>query len=107
MPRKPAIHRPQSFGIRHTLTRTQRGYDNCWLRLRAHHLRDNPLCVECERLGIDTIATQVDHIIPFHSVDDPLRMDPANLQSLCATHHAMKTRKENRAGFPGMIHDYT
>jgi len=34
---------------------------------------------------------QIDHIVPFRGLDDPLRLDRANLQGLCASCHSRKT----------------
>ncbi|MCC7419957.1 MAG: HNH endonuclease [Planctomycetaceae bacterium] len=40
----------------------------------------------------------VDHRIPFNGPDDPLRLDPSNLQSLCRRHHGLKTHRDLRGG---------
>jgi 5-methylcytosine-specific restriction endonuclease McrA len=40
----------------------------------------------------------VDHIVPFHGLDDPLRLDENNLQTLCHTHHQQKTARDQRLG---------
>jgi 5-methylcytosine-specific restriction endonuclease McrA len=96
MPMRPLTHRAtvaRCHAARRA-PRRSRGYDQAWLRLRTAHLREHPLCVECERLGHLTVADQVDHIIPFRGLDDPLRLDPANLQSLCASHHTAKTNRQ-------------
>jgi 5-methylcytosine-specific restriction protein A len=77
-------------------TRHQRGYDNDWLRLRAAHLDGNPLCVRCESRGIIRLATTVDHIKPFRGLNDPRRLDPANLASLCFACHTEKTREDQK-----------
>jgi 5-methylcytosine-specific restriction protein A len=74
-------------------TATERGYDAEWRRLRAQHLALNPWCMECASFGKAERATEVDHIIP-HKGDDSLRLDPANLQSLCHYHHSQKTGRE-------------
>lgn len=57
---------------------------------------------------IRTLATDVDHIIPFMSIEDPNRLDPRNLRSLCRSchmrHHAhgvshhQASAAENRPG---------
>jgi len=75
-------------------TRTQRGYSNDWLRLRAWFMAqpDHVLCSICSKLGKTTRAQEVDHIVPFTSTDDPLRLDPQNLQSLCIPCHREKHR---------------
>ena len=74
-------------------TSTQRGYDHKWRKVRAAHLRKEPLCRQCDR---PTMATEVDHIIPHKGQSDPLFWDDSNLASLCTTHHSRKTRRENK-----------
>jgi len=56
-----------------------------------HH----PICKHCEEAGRVTAAQDVDHRTPFQGLDDPLRLDWNNLQSLCRHHHNIKTRREN------------
>lgn len=73
----------------------RRGYDRKWQRLRLWHLARQPLCVHCKAKQIATVATQVDHIIPFKGRPDPNRLDPKNLQSLCVPCHNKKTRGQN------------
>lgn len=77
---------------------TKQGYDSKWGKVRARALdRDNYCCVICKRDDDrDIPAKDVDHIIPFKSNSDPLRLDIKNLQSLCRQHHNEKTRKGNR-----------
>lgn len=70
-----------------------RGYDKTWQRLRTEHLRRQPACVEC----LETEHLHVDHIIAFDGPNDPLRLDPRNLQTLCRRHHARKTIKHDGA----------
>ena len=71
-----------------------RGYTARWQRARTRYLRQHPLCVECERQNRLTPATVVDHIIP-HKGDMVLFWDEDNWQSLCKTHHDIKTAKED------------
>lgn len=73
-------------------TRQEQGYDEPWLKLRRWHLDRHPVCVFCEASGRIEPAEQVDHIIPFTSIEDPRRLDPDNLRSLCASCH---TRRHN------------
>jgi hypothetical protein len=51
---------------------------------------DNQLCVFCKRHGRYVKAEHCDHIEPFNGLDDPKRLDPANLQPVCARHNALK-----------------
>lgn len=78
----------------------ERGYDAAWERLRNWYIRQHPLCAECERAGRVTAAEHVDHIRPFRrpdgSMDDALRLDPSNLQSLCPPCHRAKSAREGQ-----------
>lgn len=76
-----------------------RGYDYAWQKVRKQALeRDNHLCVECLKHDRITPATDVDHIVPFEGLDDPLRLDLDNLQSLCRSCHNIKTPAQQRRG---------
>jgi predicted kinase len=55
------------------------------------YLAEHPLCVECERIGLVTAATDVDHIVAKrHGGTD----DEDNLQALCHACHSRKTNRE-------------
>jgi 5-methylcytosine-specific restriction protein A len=62
--------------------------------LRAATLADapgdhvGPLCVECQRQGIVTPATDLDHIMPKRLGGTDA---PENLQPLCHSCHSRKT----------------
>lgn len=70
-------------------TRQARGYDADWLRCRAYILSREPLCRRCKREQ----ATAVDHILPLRR--GGARLDPDNLQPLCASCHNKKTATED------------
>lgn len=74
---------------------TARGYGQDWRRLRASILRAEPLCRICHAEGRVTAATDLDHVEPFHGIDDPKRLDPANLRPLCRFHHLHRTAKQS------------
>lgn len=102
MPSRPPQHRPRAgkrtapqIYDRWRGSAASRGYDRTWRRLREAHLDAHPLCVDCERAGQVTAATEVDHIIRIEVRPD-LRLDPENLQSLCKPHHSAKTATEQR-----------
>lgn len=79
---------------RDRLSSHQRGYDTTWHKARLQYLRRYPLCRHCEDEGKLTSATEVDHIIP-HKGDTALFWDSKNnWQSLCKTHHSIKTNEE-------------
>ncbi|WP_418186746.1 HNH endonuclease [Aliarcobacter lanthieri] len=56
-------------------------------------LRDDYMCVICKSKGIETIATEVDHIIELKE-NISKAYDLNNLQSLCHGCHMEKTQKE-------------
>jgi 5-methylcytosine-specific restriction enzyme A len=72
-----------------------------WQRIRAAHLKANPLCVFCKKRGITKQAEQVDHITPCMH-DPALQRDPNNLRSLCAPCHA-PLRHSHKRGYSTAI----
>ena len=71
-----------------------RGYNRKWQRQSKEFLKRHPLCVECERNGRITPATEVDHIKP-HKGNQKLFWDVTNWQPLCHSCHSRKTAKED------------
>lgn len=99
MPWKPKQHRPSHAPLArrqrdaNRANSCQRGYDAQWRKARLQWLAEHPLCEECERQGLTTVATVVDHRVP-HRGDAELFWDSAhNWQSLCVYHHNRKTAK--------------
>lgn len=78
---RPPDNRPDS---------TARGYDWTWERLSRMIRRERPICEHC---GVAP-SRMVDHIVPLRA--GGARLDLANLQALCLTCHASKTRSERR-----------
>lgn len=77
-------------------TRTQRGYDNRWLRYRRAFLAEHPLCAYCLKQGLLRPATVVDHVTP-HKGDKALFWDETNHQALCKRcHDSVKAAEESR-----------
>lgn len=65
-----------------------------WRAIRLVVLATNPYCVECLKLGLKTLATDVDHVTDIK--DEPTRcLDISNLQGLCRPCHSTKTMKSN------------
>ena len=75
---------------------SRRGYDRHWQAYRLGYLQANPLCIQCEKAGRLTPATDVDHIKPISGQQDDLFWDSANHQALCHAHHSRKTASEHR-----------
>jgi 5-methylcytosine-specific restriction protein A len=70
----------------------ERGYDTAWEKLRANYIAEEPLCELCLKKNPVQVssAEQVDHIIPFKGIHDPLRLNWDNLQSVCVPCHRAK-----------------
>lgn len=91
---------------------TERGYDNRWVKARAHYLRKHPLCENCRINGRPVAANVVDHIEPHKLKDamdsgDPERIARAralfwdsenNWTSLCTTCHNTVAQSCERSG---------
>ena len=77
------------------------GYTHEWRQARVEYLRKHPLCVECQKIGRTTAAKIVDHIIP-HRGNKTLFWDESNWQSLCSSHHSIKTARED-GGFGNVV----
>ena len=70
--------------------------DPRWPALRLQALRrDGWACVKCGARG----RLEVDHVQPVRDRPD-LAFDESNLQTLCRTHHTLKTRAELGMGEP-------
>lgn len=65
-----------------------------WRKLRNEFIKQHPLCVMCKEDNTLTPAYAVDHITPIK--DGGERFNWNNLQSLCKTHHAVKSSAERR-----------
>lgn len=101
-PKRFTLHPPRDRHKERTLyqgSASERGYDTAWKKLRASHVAEHPLCEDCLQEGVvNPEQIEVDHVQPFHGKDDPLRLDPNNLRSLCKRHHQLKTQREQRTG---------
>jgi 5-methylcytosine-specific restriction protein A len=58
-------------------------------RIRREHLKENPLCVECEKEGTYVPAVEIDHIIALANGGQETK---SNRQGLCKDHHDKKTK---------------
>lgn len=72
-------------------TKQQRGYGRDWEKISLLKRQQTPVCEVCRAAP----ATEVDHIIPFKGIADPLRTDWDNLQSICSACHSKKTKAGN------------
>ncbi len=61
----------------------QRGYDADWERFRSFVLRGRPFCES--KHGCRELAAEVHHLVRL--TDGGPRLDPRNVQALCALHH--------------------
>ena len=76
-----------------------------WKAVREKQLKIAPMCEACLKKGIDTIATQVDHIKAITWGGSQLDLE--NLQSLCYRCHGIKSRKEQQAIRNGLVMEFS
>jgi 5-methylcytosine-specific restriction protein A len=69
-----------------------------WHKMRAYQLAQFPLCAFCDKQGIITAATIVDHIKP-HKGHINLFFDSKNLQSLCKHCHDSHKQRQEKSGY--------
>lgn len=62
-----------------------------WRLLRAAILAEEPLCIDCTRMGRVVVAVDVHHVLERRDRPD-LALDPGNLEPLCKRHHAGRRR---------------
>lgn len=67
-----------------------------WVKLRAAHLAEHPLCAWCQEQGVVRAAEVVDHSIA-HKGNESIFFDPTVLLALCKPHHdgAAQARDKN------------
>ncbi len=56
--------------------------------MRAQKMRENPLCIYCQKKGVTRIGKELDHIVPVSLGGSN---EESNLQLLCFDCHAAKT----------------
>jgi 5-methylcytosine-specific restriction protein A len=96
MPMKAPVHRPahQTRVMRGVSTTTaKRMLGRKFQTRRERLMMQQPLCVECDKQGVVTVGTELDHIVPLW--DGGIDHE-SNLQNLCHRHHADKTAREQR-----------
>ena len=92
MPKSPAVFRSTERAKereQYRGTKQQRGYGGEWERISRLKRAQCPVCEVCG----DAAADDVDHVIPFNGVGDPLRTEWQNLMSICRACHNKKTRR--------------
>lgn len=114
LPSRVAIAESPSWRTGKTSS-TARGYGYDWQKLREQHLATHPHCMFCLRdLGMvgmspvdvvlacaergiaEPLGTIGDHIVA-HEGDERRRLDAANVQTLCKTHHDGEKQRVERA----------
>ncbi len=96
MPSRISTHKPGNASLVPARPRnseqdreSKRFYNSqAWIRARRMHLLDSPLCVKCREEGLLTPATHVHHVIEVLA-DASQRLEDANLESLCTSHHSI------------------
>lgn len=64
-----------------------RGYGGEWERISRAYREAHPVCEICH----EAPAVDVDHVVPFNGLGDPLRTAWDNLQAACRACHNRKT----------------
>ena len=76
--------------------------------IRTAHFRERPLCVACEKLGIVSLAVELDHVVALVNGGVESHDPFVNRQGLCVDHHRIKSREDlalsRRAG-PNALSD--
>jgi 5-methylcytosine-specific restriction protein A len=62
--------------------------------IRKRHFEQFPLCVDCQKQGRITIATELDHIIALTNGGHDFDVDPSQKCGLCHDCHEAKTAKD-------------
>ena len=79
-------------------TPAQRGYDSYWKKVRAHKLKQSPLCEKCVELGFAADSSKLVASVLVHHIDgNPRNNISANLMSLCNACHE-EIHKKDRWG---------
>ena len=73
-------------------------YNYRWQQYRKQFLKNNPLCVECDKLGKLTLASVVDHI-QKHEGNKALFWDSDNHQALCKHCHDSYKQTLEKSGY--------
>ena len=73
-------------------------YDHAWRVLSERFRADNPLCHDCDHLGVTQGTEEVHHIKPISEYPE-LRLRRVNLVTLCKECHATRHRNM-RKGLP-------
>jgi len=85
---------PKSFGAKNREvrrgTKQERGYGGEWSRISLMVRAEHPVCQVCHAAP----SEDVDHIIPFRGIKDPLRTQRSNLQAICRACHTAKTARQ-------------
>ena len=67
---------------------------NRWTVFARRFKMNNPICVECEKVGMISPAEVTDHIKPINEGGEVWSLE--NLQSLCRRCHDQKSASESR-----------
>ena len=94
---QPSVTAGSGFARTDGLSSAQRGYGTDWRKVRASVLKAEPVCRICRTAR----ATEVDHIQRFRGIDDPLRLDRANLRPVCVPCHRSRTARQAQPGGEG------
>lgn len=75
--------------------RKRGAYDYAWRQLSIYYRKKNPLCERCKEAGRTAIGRHVHHVVPIR-VAPELRLEYANLRSLCTVCHTIEEKEASR-----------
>ncbi len=90
-----------TFCAEHGGGMTEKGKQNsrlynktAWSQIRSRELSKQPLCAACLLEGKVSVAEHVDHVFPHRREESKFHRNL--FQSLCASHHTLKTQQESK-----------
>jgi len=93
-----------TFCAEHGGGMTEKGKENSklystayWKKQRAAQLSNKPLCAACLLEGKVVSAQHIDHVFPHRQ--DNYKFRNNLFQSLCQSHHTLKTQEENKGNY--------
>ena len=103
-------HAPPKATTDHRIASNAEYKKAAWLSIRAAQLSKEPLCAACMHEGRVAAAEHVDHLFAWNQIN-AAAFKLNVFQSLCHTHHSIKTALEQKGTFRhysiNAINDYS
>jgi 5-methylcytosine-specific restriction enzyme A len=90
---KPRVTQANILSARKvTDTGTTRIRGSALMKRNKRLFQANPLCVECQSIGVARVVAEWDHVVPLWQGGHD---HESNLQGLCIEHHLAKSKRED------------